>query len=504
MHGLPDEGVYIYLVDKNEPNDDECTDQDGNPGTPSVNDCLYDAGDSFTDVANGIYITIDSKSFDGYDISVTNAADGASDLMITKWGNPPGHPGPYETADIWVDSPVNGFGHYRHRDGNDNPVGVGDEPLLNEYNRLYAKIWNIGDVDASGVVVRFYENKPIGVGDSGTWDYIGEATVNVPKGTSRTCFALWKPTYVTADKPDGLQDIHSCVKVVISKHIAEKDVGNNNAQENIGTFEVLSAGAPMPGVKLDSRFGPVTGTFNIVNPFKEYKNIYLNVIDVTPGWNVTGISMGEIVSFAPGEERKYDIEIIPGSTIEFTDTVEAHLIACIEVIPGDDEYFTGDIHLMPYGGVTITATVVYRSQLEINAKILTENKFEVYGSLTFLDGVPPNVMPSNPGDRLIYLNIVNKNNSYDKYNATVSIDENGDYTTEITLKQGAYKVRGFYAGSEYIACDDSVTLVVDLLTTSVWTSGVFPGFTLFIALGAVFGISTVVGIISNKTKNHLK
>jgi len=501
---LPDEGVYIYIVDKNEPNDDECTDQDGNPGTASVNDCLYDVGDTFTDVAHGIYISVDSFSFDGFDISVTNAADGASDLMITKWGNPPGHPGPYETPDIWCDSPVNGYGHYRHRDGNDNPIGIGDEPLLNEFNRLYARIWNIGDVDASGVTVTFYENKPIGVGDSGTWGYIGEATVNVPKGTSRTCYALWKPSYNTADKPDGLQDIHSCVKVVISKHIAEDDTGNNLAQENIGTFEVLSTGAPVPNAKLDSRFGPVTGTFNIVNPFKEYKNIYINVVDVTPGWNVTGINVGEIVNFAPGEKIKYDIEIIPGPDIEFTDKVEAHLIACVEVVPNDDPSFIGDIHLMPYGGVTISATVVYRSQLDINAKILSDTKFEVYGSLSFLDGVPANIMPTNPGDRLIYLNIENKDNSYDKYNATLSIDETGDYKTQITLKQGVYKVRGFYAGSEFIACDDSVTLMVDLIATSVWTSKLFPGFTLFASLGALIGVSSIVGIISFKSNKRYK
>ncbi|MHA1435431.1 MAG: hypothetical protein ACTSO7_16440, partial [Candidatus Heimdallarchaeota archaeon] len=84
---LPDEGVLIYLVDEGEPVNDQCTEEDSSPGStvapiPDYFDCLYDVGQTFTDVANDITITIDDFSFDGYDITVTNDAGGTVDLMI--------------------------------------------------------------------------------------------------------------------------------------------------------------------------------------------------------------------------------------------------------------------------------------------------------------------------------------------------------------------------------------------------------------------------------------
>jgi len=161
---LLDEGVLIYLVDEATNINDQCTDMDSTPGStvgtldPDYIDCLYDVGDTYTDVANDVTISIDDFSFDGFDITVTNDAGGTIDLMINEWGDPPGSPGPYESIDIYIDNPVNGWGWFRYNDGNgNNPVGNGDDPLLNHENRLHAKINNIGDADASDVTILFYE-----------------------------------------------------------------------------------------------------------------------------------------------------------------------------------------------------------------------------------------------------------------------------------------------------------------------------------------------------------
>ncbi|MFW9924708.1 MAG: hypothetical protein ACFFDW_15615 [Candidatus Thorarchaeota archaeon] len=497
---LPDDGVYIYLVDKDEPNDDECTDQDGVAGG-TVEDCLWDVGQTFTDVANGITISIDDYSFDGYDITVTNAGDGESDLHIDDWGNPPGHPGPYETPDIWVDNPVNGWGHYRHTDSGGHPEGTGDEPLLNEINRLYARIWNIGEVDATGVVVKFYENEPIGAGDTGAWTLIGTKTINVPAGEDRSTYVLWEPEYSVSASSNQIMDIHSCVKVVIEKHVAEVDVWDNSAQENINFFEVIPTSNPVPlALNALSRFGPVTGTFAVANPFKAYKNIYVCILDVTEGWEVTGAGVGQVYNFAPFERMSFDITVTPGADIDFTDSVEASLVACYEDEPPQDEEFIGDIHLIPYSGVTISASVLYRSDLEIGATIIDENHFKIYGKLDFLDGVPDNLMPSDERDRQVYLNIVNKDNG-EKYNATLLVDNYGDYETSVTLKTGVYKINGYYAGTKYITCSATVTLMVDLINTSVWTSKIFPGFGTLLTFGTLFLVAVSLKMIFNKRKS---
>ncbi|NHJ86632.1 MAG: hypothetical protein FK734_14295 [Asgard group archaeon] len=495
---LPDSGVYIYYVDKNEPNDDECTDQDGVPGG-TVEDCLWDIGQTFTDVANGITIEIDDYTFDGFDITVTNAGDGETDLHIDDWGNPPGHPGPYETGDIWNDSPVNGFGHIRHTDGSGNPTGIGDEPLLNEINRLYARIWNIGDVDATGVVVKFYYNEPIGTGASGTWTYIGSKTIDVPAGEDRTTYVLWEPEYSVSASSSQIMNIHSCVKVVIDQHVAETDTWDNEAQENIDFFEVIPNGAAQLNVKADStRFGPVSGKFAIVNTFKEAKDIYINVLGVTEGWEVTGDYIGEIISFDPYERKTIEITVTPGQDVTFTDEVEAHLVALVEEFGPSDGEFIGDIHLVPIGGATINAKVLYRSDIEIGATILGDNQFKVYGKLSFLDNVPENLMPDNPLDKMIYLNIINDDYETEKYNATLVVDQSGNFESTLTVKSGVYKINGYYAGSDNIASSASVTLMVDLINTSVWTSKIFPGFELLLTFGTLLLIVSIVSIFKHK------
>ncbi|MHA1245312.1 MAG: hypothetical protein ACTSP7_12175 [Candidatus Heimdallarchaeota archaeon] len=330
---LPDEGVLIYLVDEGDPTNDQCTDEDSTPGStvnpPDYFDCLYDVGQTFTDVANDITITIDDFSFDGYDITVTNDAGGTVDLMINEWGDPPGSPGPYESIDIYIDNPVNGWGWFRYNDGDGhNPVGNGDDPLLNHENRLYAKINNIGDADANDVTVKFYENTPIGAGASGTWNLIDTITgLYVVKGTTQDVYVPWTPTHTVSPTDTGIMDMHSCVKVVIENHILEDNTGNNDAQENIDFFEIAS-GSPMPGmIYADATYGTVSKEFTIVNPWKETKEIHINVLGVTNDWIVTGNGIGEFHTFGPNEAKVFNIEITPGPDARITDSVQADLVA---------------------------------------------------------------------------------------------------------------------------------------------------------------------------------
>ncbi|MHA1556165.1 MAG: hypothetical protein ACTSPM_04440 [Candidatus Heimdallarchaeota archaeon] len=512
---LPDEGVLIYLVDEGDPTNDQCTDEDSTPGSDpnaviDLLDCLYDVGQTFTDATNDITISIDQFSFDGYDISVTNDAGGSIDLMINEWGDPPGSPGPWESIDIYVDNPVNGWGWYRYNDGNGhNPVGNGDDPLLNHENRLYAKIHNIGDTDASSVTVKFYENTPIGAGASGTWNLIDTLTgIYVNKLSTLEVFVPWTPTYAVSPTDTGVLDMHSCVKVVIDTHPLEDTSGNNDAQENIDFFEV-APGSPMPGkMYAEATYGSVSKDFTIVNPWKETKEIHINVLGVTGDWTVTGNGIGEFHTFASNEAKVFSIQITPGPDARVTESVQADLVASTNVMyENENGTFDGDMHLTPFGGVSFSATIMYRSSLNIDATIRDENHFLIKGELDFLDDIPQQSLPEADGDRMVYL-LVEEVDTGVITDTTVVVDPYGDFQLEVSGKPGLFAINAYYAGTGIITCSASVTLMVDLNASTVWTStttigGFIPGFTFIITLSGIIPICVIV-IVKRKRKLALR
>jgi len=79
------------------------------------------------------------------------------DLRIQDWSAPP-----WESPDIWVDTKVdNDWGVYRHSDAKKNPqvsghpVRNGDRLRKKWESRLYARVWNDGNVEKKGVKVKF-------------------------------------------------------------------------------------------------------------------------------------------------------------------------------------------------------------------------------------------------------------------------------------------------------------------------------------------------------------
>ena len=71
----------------------------------------------------------------------------APDVGLESWLQPPGNT--YETTDIWIDTPLNGYAsppdsdaaHYRYSvqsdlRGGTVPVGNGDDPAVGQVNRL--------------------------------------------------------------------------------------------------------------------------------------------------------------------------------------------------------------------------------------------------------------------------------------------------------------------------------------------------------------------------------
>ncbi|NHJ48887.1 MAG: hypothetical protein FK733_13970 [Asgard group archaeon] len=505
---LPDEGVFIYIVDEGANINDQCTDQDSTPGSivhatdpaRDLQDCLYDVGDTFTDVANGITIDIDSQTAFGYDITVVNAAGSTADLMINPWGDPPGHPGPWESIDIYCDSPINGYGWYV--EGGATPTGNGDPPLLNQENMLRAKVHNIGDLDALDVTVSFYENVPIGVGDAGTFDFIDQVTgLTVLAGQTVEVSVPWTPEADVEPTDEDVIDMHSCVRVIIDDHPSEDNHGNNAAQENINSFDVTFANTNPYDYYPEADYGSITKSFRVTNPYKESKQVYINLVDITPGWTVSGNGLTGWHNYGSNEAREYTITITPGPDVRMTETVEAHLIAGTFVGPPyDNDTFMGDLHLEPFGGLTLTATTKYRSDLEVMASIRDENNFQIMGTLSFPDDPPQQHQPEADGDKTVFVIIENEDTG-EKYNGTDVIDINGEFKVEFAVKTGTYSANAYYSGTHNIAKSVSVTLMVNLLNNTWWTStrtGLFPGFTFYVTFGAVFVACLVIYVKRKK------
>jgi M6 family metalloprotease-like protein len=504
---LPDEGVYIYKVDKSAADDDECTDQDGTPGDGTVSNCLWDVGDSFNDAANSITINVDSQIGDGFQISVTNAGAGAPDLKIAEWGDPEGSPPPYESVDIWVDSQINGWDHYRHRYGT-IPTGIGDEPWANHANRLYGRIHNIGQTDATNVKVNFYENLPIGAGDNGAWNLIGSKTVAVDAGDYIEEYIEWTPTIALDPGDSGLMSIHSCVKVEIETATGETSTGNNIAQENIDNFEIVSTGGGGGVGDTDetnamTTFTTITTTMQFANPFKHEEDIYVNVIGVPEGWNVTGAYIGKFTTLPTLASKEFDITITPGPDARLRDQINVQMIAgYIEYAEDPQGNFIGDMHLKPFGGLSFTATIMYRSEIELEPRVINTDEIQILGHISFLDDMNIEFYPSEDADRNVLLEI-----SYDdpqepmtEY-VNVFFDDLGDFEhIYIPKTPGNYTIRAYYAGAEFIASSSSPTIIVDTDAGTYWTSTTIPipGFELYLTLGSLFIVFFIVKIWKRK------
>lgn len=488
------EGVLIYLVNKSRPDNRECVEMDANPAINNWARRLFDVGQTFTDNQHSITINVTGTTPpDGYTIEVINNAAGAPDLTIAEWGTPAGSPPPYESADIWVDSQVNGWGHYRHRYG-PVPKGIGDEPWANHNNRLYARIHNQGLANAMGVTVKFYENIPIGAGAEGTWSLIGQKTIDINQGKSKEIYLDWTPTISLPPGNSGLTETHACIKVAIEPATNEVATSNNEAQENIDYFEVVKGSNQANRLKQTNQFQPIFSEFQVGNPYDEAKEIYINVANVSEGWDIIGQDLAEFHQLNPNEQQLFTFELIPDQTVQFGEKVEASLIVGYTrkddaTITTQEEYECYEYHLVPYSGFSFEAKTYYRGELDINA-FVSDQLIEVEGTLFPIDD-PPVLFPEDE-DRFLLLEIIDLTTDQVVYEL-VEMEPSGYYYHAYEApNQGNYSITAYYAGSEIITSLASVTLIVDtssqIVTTSSVSSSVPISLHCWLILGAIITI----------------
>jgi M6 family metalloprotease-like protein len=284
---LPEAGILVTAVDES-PNTLVHAYVMDDPSAPlDLSHSPLEIGDSFTDAGRNLTVTAVSQSGDNTNVRVQYAAPPTTfDPAITPWGAPP-----WETPDIWIDSPKNMYGTYLYTDGSGSPIGNGDDAWVNHDNRVHVRVHNYGVGPATNVRAQVFVNSPPGMGDAGPdWAFIGTIVYStIAGGGQADGFVIWKPTV----------GAHTCIKVVLVDTPGELVTTNNLAQENVSHFDT-SSGSP---------YQPVHFTANVNNPFDQELPVHMNVKDVPYGWAVV-LDPPEM-SIPPRGKHPVDVAVYP-------------------------------------------------------------------------------------------------------------------------------------------------------------------------------------------------
>ncbi|NOT31969.1 MAG: hypothetical protein HOP15_16100 [Planctomycetes bacterium] len=284
------------------------------------------------------------------DLTVTTVwgPDPYYDLAISPW-----QPPPYESPDIWIDSPANGWDTYQYKSAlknplvAGNPIRNGDKPRTGQVNRVHARIQNTGSTDASNVRVSFLASTPPGIGDTGNWSLLERVTIPIlAAGASVVAGPVeWTPRVAT----------HSCIKARIDHQPEELNANNNEAQENIDDFDTTST----------SPWHVIESEVLVSNPTRLFQNLRLEMSGLRPEW--TGWVSERFVSLAPGASRLVKYRIDPGLT-PLGEPVSADVSIDGWVRVGDADALIGGVtaavHLVEKASLTLGRTGPQLPRLE--------------------------------------------------------------------------------------------------------------------------------------------
>jgi len=400
--GIPDEGVLIERV--TEGTDPWVTLQ----GKGGNRDALWHDGDLFQNTSDGIAMSVKKVDDDDYTVFV-RYADQANrpDVGINSWLQPPGNT--YETTDIWVDSPVNGYGTFRYGTwsdlmGNTVPKGNGDDPAIGQVNRIYARVRNYGVATASNVVVHFDVTNPIGLGINGSNGFTQLGTVtsaqfpglaSIVAGGFTDVYIEWTPTATLTPQQiaDGTFYFHTCVRVRLDHLPNETIFGNQDGdgqQENIDYFQAPASGDPGAPAPKTNRTIIHLRNDDPIHP--KFFNLGYDHSVVPPGWKVT-VNNGNLgVQLNPAEVRDIPVDVDP-----LTPT-PAGSVAAVKVFASSLRLLVNDKNpkdLHPeykqLGGVQVEGHAVIKTHIKCEAKRNPNGIVQFTGVLEF----PKNIKPDS-------------------------------------------------------------------------------------------------------------
>jgi hypothetical protein len=339
---------------------------------------------------------------DNYEVSVRcNQISLQPDVMLNPWTSPPGDT--WETTDIWVDSPVNGYDVYRYGTWSDLhggtvPTGNGDDPAVGQVNRLYARIRNVGTQSATNVVARFEITDPPGLGINGAagWASLGAvssvqfpALSNVPPGGTVDVYLEWTPNFALTPEQiaAGTFGFHTCVRVKLDHVAGELVFGNQDGdreQENISYFQ---APAPAPGT---AQYKDIIHLHNpdFVNP----RTFYLAYdSQVPPDWKIDLNDGKQTVEVPPNSTLDLPINIWPGPGPQpvgrrFQTAISA---ASLRLLVNDQD--PKDVHpeYKPQGGVQIESRTLQPTRVRCRGTLNADGLVQVTGQLDGIDKYYP-------------------------------------------------------------------------------------------------------------------
>lgn len=382
--GIPDEGVLIERVSEGSDPWVTVIGAGGSNGTCTAPACnrnkLWKEGQTYNAQSDGVFISIVKKHDDDhYTIRLSYQDQSMQpDVMLNPWTSPPGNT--WETTDIWVDSPVNGYDTYRYGTWSDGsggtvPTGNGDDPAVGQTNRLYARVRNIGSVPATDVVVNWEMTDPPGLGIAGAAGWAGIGSVdktsfpglaNIPAGGFVDVYVEWTPSFTVSpeDMAAGRFAFHTCIRVKLNQVVGETVFGNQDGdreQENISYFQAPSSGEP-------SSYTNKIRLFNddLVNK----KSFYLSYKpDLPEGWTVDVNGGEQGIVLAPGEVREIPVTIVQGSTEETGKVFGVDVSASsMRILVNDLDPSDQHPEFKPLGGVRVESRMVVPVKLHCRAE----------------------------------------------------------------------------------------------------------------------------------------
>lgn len=161
-----------------------------NPDFPGdLNNATLQTDELVADAVNGISIYVSEVDSDSMLVEVRAKARTVAAHPYIRPGV-----GSLGSPDIWVDSPLNGFGVLRYVDGNNNAVGPGDDPWVGHVNRVYVRLQS-SDLPAHNVRVRVSEAISPGLaGKDSQWSKVGDIVIqSLGSQTAAVGYVDWIP-----------------------------------------------------------------------------------------------------------------------------------------------------------------------------------------------------------------------------------------------------------------------------------------------------------------------
>ncbi len=408
-NGIPDEGVLIERVmEGGDPSLNDCA-PDGTclrwvevKGQGGNRDRLWHCGQSYT--GDGVTINIvqcdpSADPGDYYMVYITYGdAAFKPDVMISPWRSQPGNT--WETTDIWVDSPVNGYGTYRYGTwastfGDTVPRGNGDDPTVGQLNRLYARIRNVGAQTASNVKVYFDITDPPGMGINGSNGFLNLGSVtsaqfpglaNITPGGYTDVYWEWTPDFTPTPEQLAAGEFyfHTCVRIRMDPVAGETVLGNqdgNEEQENIDYFQAVD---PADGGAVYEHMIRLRND-NLTSP-QYFQLSYASHLSPTWDLDINGGKLG--LTLGPGEVRDIPIVIKPRGNAP---APEPGTISWVDVLAQTERELKNSslpplhqfhMEFQPLGGVRVEARVMERTEVFCTAE-RTNDGVMVRGALKF-------------------------------------------------------------------------------------------------------------------------